>query len=165
MTKYLFFVLLLVGCYNHKKATVQHGRAVSTFPDIGADYCARVYPAKDSLIKGDSVVVTDTVEIEGKTIIDTVQITKGDTVQITKTIQLPGKVVNKTTTIRDTVVRVDNAKLDACQIERRKISDALQTEQARSDKYQKQARTRLWIIIGLMAAVIVWAYFKLKRKK
>lgn len=37
-------VLLLTGCYSRKKAQVQHGRAVSTFPEIGADYCARTYP-------------------------------------------------------------------------------------------------------------------------
>lgn len=42
----LLFILSLPSCYNQKKATVQHGRAVTTFPIIGAEYCANEYPVK-----------------------------------------------------------------------------------------------------------------------
>lgn len=167
MTKYIFLVFLLVGCYSHQKATNQHGRAVATFPDIGADYCARTYPPKDSLIKGDSVIVLDTIYQGGETFIDTVIVPSTDSVRvwITKTVQLPAKVVTRTVTIRDTVVKINTALLDACQIEKRKLTDALTVEQKRADKYQGQAKQRLWILLGIAGAFLVWLFFRLKRKK
>ena len=36
------------------KARINFGRAVTSFPEIGAIYCALTYPVKDSSVKGDS---------------------------------------------------------------------------------------------------------------
>lgn len=45
--KYILFVLLLSSCaYNRDTATKQHGRAVATFPEIGAAFCADKYPVR-----------------------------------------------------------------------------------------------------------------------
>ncbi len=40
----VIFCFVLCGCFSQKQAQKQFGRAVSTFPEIGADYCARTYP-------------------------------------------------------------------------------------------------------------------------
>lgn len=162
--------ILFCSCYNQKKATVQHGRAVNTYPVIGAEFCARVYPQKDSLIKGDSVVTIDTLFIGVEdTIIDTV--TVKDTVRITKVVQLPGTVITKTVVRVDTVEKESTrllAVIDLCNIEKRAAVTALQTEQKRADKYQGQAKKRgmiMWgLIIGLIIAAGTWTYFKLRKK-
>lgn len=162
---YILVILVLSGCYSFDKANKQHGRAVATFPTIGADYCARVYPPQDSVIKGDSVIVIDTLTLPGTVTTDTVQVLGTDTIRITKTVTLPAKEIIKTVYIHDTALVVDRAALDACNIEKRQLTAALGTEQARADKYQSQARTRGWALLGLLAAGGVWLYFKFTRKK
>lgn len=162
MIKYLIILVLLTGCYTRPVAVRQHAKAATTYPDIAADYCARVYPSKDSLIKGDTVTVTDTIYEGGTSYIDTVKVL--DTVRITKTITLPAKIITRTVNIHDTVIKVNTADLDLCNIERRKVIDSLNKEQARADKYQKRAKVRGFILLGLLLAAIVYLYFKLKGK-
>jgi len=160
--KYLILLILLSGCYSRKVATKQHGRAVSTYPDLAADYCARIYPAKDSLIKGDSIVVTDTIYTGGLTSFDTTIIM--DTKYITKTIQLPGTKIIERIFKTDTVVRVDKAALDLCSIERGKALTIATDKTKEADKWRKIAKKRFWIILG-MGAGIALGIVALIRKK
>jgi DNA mismatch repair ATPase MutS len=50
--KYLIIVLAalsLTGCYTQHKATTQFNRAVATYPELGASFCAWTYPIKESV--------------------------------------------------------------------------------------------------------------------
>ena len=162
MTRYLFALVLLTGCYTLPKATRQHGKAVATFPAIGADYCARTYPPRDSVIKGDSIVTLDTLYIGGEIINDTTVLR--DTIRITKVVQLPGREVTRTVIRVDTVRLVNTAAVDLCRIQQGQAVAALEKEQARADKYRKRATTWMLVALGLLLAAGVWGYFKLRRK-
>ncbi len=58
------------------------------------DLCAEMFPVKDSIIKGDSVLLFDTLFIEGEITIDTM-VTK-DSVFITTVKRLPAQTITKT---------------------------------------------------------------------
>ena len=160
--KYLILLVLLSGCYSRPIATKQHGRAVSTYPDLAADYCARVYPAKDSLIKGDSVVIFDTIYTGGNVSFDTTIIM--DTKYITKTIQLAGVRVIERIFKTDTVIRVDRAALDLCSIERGKAIHNEEAQRIECDKWRKIAKKRFWIIVGLGAGIALGIFVALRKK-
>ena len=151
--KYILLAFILSGCYGLQKAKIQHGKAVSTFPEIGAEYCAITFPAKDSIIKGDSVLSFDTVYVGGETVFDTV-VTKGDTVRIVKTVTQPAKVVTKTVAIHDTIIRVDRAAVELCAIERRNAIANETAERTRADKWEQRAKTRFWINLGLIFLIV-----------
>jgi len=158
----LLFVMTLPGCYPIKKARAQHGKAVTSFPEIGADYCARTYPVQNNYIKGDSVVTFDTLYVGGDFIFDT--ITVNDTVRITKVIQLPGKLITKFIRVTDTVKVVDKAALDLCSIERGKAIFLLDEKTKESDKWKKIAIKRLWVIIGLGVVLGLGIFFTVRKK-
>lgn len=158
----LLVVVALTGCYNQRKATVQHGRAVATFPEIGADYCARTYPPDTTFRPGDTLVVLDTLYVGGEIHFDTVYSQRRDTVYITRYVQ--GAHTIERHYIRDTVVTVDRASLDAANIDRKKAVDLLAGETIERRKYQKQARTRLWILIAIGAVAGGWIVWKVRKK-
>ena len=154
--------MTLGGCYNQRKATVQHGKAVSTFPAIGADYCNRIYPCKDSVIKGDSVIVYDT--LWGNTV-DTITEVKvfEDTVIVTKVIQLPGKVITKTITITDTMRVTNTAALDLCSIERKAATLSADAFRQERDKYKSNRNWWRKVAIGLMIVLGLGIIAKFKK--
>jgi hypothetical protein len=161
--RYLILLILLSSCYNQRKATLQHAKAVAAYPEIGAAYCSRTYPPKDSTTPGTVVTRIDTLWGAGDITTDTIYL-EGKPVQVTKVVTLPGKVIRETYYRTDTIYRVDNAAVDLCRIREGKAVNALQKEQARADKYQGKAKSRLWIIIGLAMAIGVWTYFKIRGK-
>jgi hypothetical protein len=157
--------LLLLGCYSQEKAQRQHGKAVATYPEIGADYCARIYPpARDTIIKGDTVVEVQIIyEDTGSVIVDTVN--NLDTVTITRTITKPTQTIVQRIYQTDTLYRENRAALDLCEKERREAVAALSVEQSRADKYKKRAALRGYILLGLILAAAVWLYYSLKNRK
>lgn len=156
-------LVLLAGCYTKKKAVTQHGRSVATYPEIGADYCARIYPPTNTVIKGDSIVTVDSIFIAGEQFFDTVRV--DSIVRITKTITLPAKIITQRVVITDTVRVVDNAALDLCNIEKRAATLALTTEQDRADKYKARAAKYLKILIGLGALLLLGLFLRFRKKK
>jgi len=160
--KYLIFIIVLSGCYSRQKAVKQHGRASATYPEIAADYCARIYPAKDSLIKGDSIVITDTIYTGGLTSFDTTIVM--ETKYITKTIQLPGTKIIERIFKTDTVVRVDRAALDLCSIERGKALTIATDKTKEADKWRAIARKRFWLLVGLGAAMALGIFAMIRKK-
>lgn len=98
---YFLILALLIGCNPVEKAK----KTLSANKEEAAKFCADEFPVKEVFIKGDSVVITDTLE-SFEVWIDTV--TTKDTVYITKT--LPGKVITRTVRTTDTVVRRDMAR-------------------------------------------------------
>ena len=159
----IILCILLSGCYNQRKATSQFGKAVTAYPKIGADYCAITYPPKEKLIKGDSVIVLDTIYTGGETFFDTVY-TSPDTVLITKTVTLPAKVINKTITLHDTLVVENTAALKSCQLDNSKMLSLLHDKTKEADKWRKTAKKRFWIIAGMGAAMALGLFLALRRK-
>lgn len=156
----LLFILSLPSCYNQKKATVQHGRAVTTFPIIGAEYCANNFKPKDSLIKGDSIIKFDTIFVGGEVIVDTVR--SLDTIRIIKTVQLPGKVITKTVVIVDTIRIESTAKLAVCRDELGKVIGLLVAKTAESEKWKGKSRKHFWIMSGLGLLLLIIGGLKIR---
>lgn len=157
--KYILIVLVLAGCYSERRAMQQFSRAVAFDPAIPAEFCARQFPPRDTVVH-DTTVVTDTLEVEGTTQTDT--ITVNDTVRITRTVQLPGQTVTRTVTIRDTIRVTNTAALDACRIEVTKLVTVITPITSDRDKYKKRSRTYFWIILACGAIIGVGAYSKLR---
>lgn len=153
--------MILPGCYNYRKAVTQHGRSVVTYPAIGADYCSRTYPCRDSLIKGDSVIVYDTLYGAGEVTHDTT--TVRDTVRVTKVVFRP-VTVTKTVRITDTIRVTDPAALDACTIAKDGAIRLAEDYKAEAAKWRETARTRFWIIAGIGAVGLIGLLLFLKRK-
>jgi hypothetical protein len=157
-------ILLLTGCYTRKKATTQFGRAAITYPELPAEYCARTYPTKDSVIKGKDIIHVDTLWGEGEVIIKSDTIKARDTIFIRVTRELPGKVIERTFTRTDTVFQTNTAAVDLCAIERRNAI-ALATDKTKeADKWRKIAKKRFWIILG-MGTVMALGIFAIIKKK
>mgnify|MGYP001279806125 FL=1 len=100
----LLTIILLSGCNPVKQAQKQF----RLNPDKFAGLCGDYFPPKDSLIKGDTVTLTDTLWGAGETIIETKVV--NDTIVKTK-IEVREKVITKTVKVTDTVVRVNQAKV------------------------------------------------------
>ena len=92
MKNILFLLIILTGCATQKKADKFYAK----HPELLALKCATTYPVKDSIIKGDSVILFDTLwETSTDTLISEPQV-------IIETKIVP-KTVTKWVTIRDMV--------------------------------------------------------------
>lgn len=154
-------VIAFTGCYTAKKAKAQFSKSVVAYPELAADYCARTYPPKDSLIKGDSVVTYDTLWGAGIIHFDTLYSFHKDTVFITRF--APGKTIIQTIHQTDTIYQENRAALDLCEIERRAAVLAQKQLTDERDSWKGKAKKRFWIILGLatlIAISIVWKVYK-----
>lgn len=158
----ILFVLSLCSCYTPRKAKGDFGKAVTAYPEIGATFCAITYPAKDSLIKGDSIVTYDTLWGEGEIHFDTIYSRSKDTVYITKFIH--GNIIRETIRTTDTVRVVDMAALTSCRLEQGKIVDLLTDKTAEVSALRKLAKKRFWVIAGMGAAIGLWLFLFIRRK-
>lgn len=153
-------VLFLFGCYTERKAKEQFGKAVSSYPEIGSNFCAITYPPKDTTIR-DTTRTSETIYLPGEERTDTVKVL--DTIRITKTIKLPGSHTRDTVWITNTVKVTDQAALKSCDLERQKVVNLLV---AKTADYDKMKKTRnIWMIIAICCFVIigVGTYLKLKK--
>ncbi len=144
----------LFACNPVKKAI----KTMDEHPAQAALFCASRFPAKDSLIKGDTVTVRDTITSK-ETEIVTVDCppNQKDTVRISKACP-PGKTIYVTNTIRDTIVRVDKAKekvlennLTACQTTVTKVQGDYEDMKDKRDKW----RLWFWIMVGAAGVYVV----------
>lgn len=157
-------IVALTGCYGPKLANKQHGRAVATYPEIGADYCARIYPPDTTFVPGDTLRSFDTIYTGGSVHFDTVFSRLRDTVYITRYVQLPGTHTIERQVIRDTVRQIAGAALDGLRIDLRKSTDLLAAETSDRKKYQKQAKIRLWILIAIGGVGLLLGWLKLRKR-
>lgn len=158
----LGLAIMLFSCNPLKKA-------VKTFdenPNVAALYCSVNFPAKDSLIKGDTVVLLDTLETQGPVI--EVQV-PGDTVKI-KGQCPPVKVITKFSRVTDTIIRIDHAKeiVMAGEIQKRdktigerdseitELKGELKAMKGKRDKW----RLWVWILVGAAGA---YTFLKIKK--
>lgn len=161
MKKYIPILLLFIGCVNTKKAT----NFMLTHPEVLAPICAKEFPVKDSLIKGDSVVLYDTLwglRIISDTIVDK------DTVRIT--ITLPAKTITKTVHVTDTIIKENTARLaqvlnqlgesnNAGLVLSRKNDDL---KEKIADMTSKRNKWRLWFWI-CVGAIGMFTLLKIKK--
>ena len=149
----LIFIYMLFGCNPLKKAQ----QTFDANKPAAAEYCADRFPVKDSLIKGDTLVTTDTVyfkEYENVITVDTFR-----TAPITNT-----RIITKTIRIVDTVIRRDNAReqvlanqvrqCNDLQIElvnkNTRLSEQVDEIKGKRDKW----RIRFFILLGLTIAYV-----------
>lgn len=136
-----------------------------THPEVLAPICADEFPVKDSLIKGDSIVLYDTlwgIKIESDTVV-----TK-DTVRITNT--LPAKIITKTVTVVDVVYRENTARVsqllnqvgDCNKTVIRKDVKIDDLEQSLSAMKKARNKWRLWLFIAIGAAGM-FTFLKIKK--
>lgn len=164
--RYFLLILLFTGCYSSKKAKLQFNKAALNYPEIPAAYCANEFPVRDSVIK-DTVTTTDTVLIQGSITEDTLIVRVNDTVRITIIRDLPGKVITNTVHIRDTIIRENTAALKSCEIDKSKLITLTEAQAADIKKYKGRAKTKGFIMWGLIALIIlvIGANVWLKSKK
>lgn len=157
--KYIIILLLLASCNPLKKA-------VKTFDDnpaAAALYCATNFPAKDSLIPGDTIVKTDTLT-EGVFIE-----VPCDTVKIRVECP-PTRTITKTVHVTDTIVRVDHAKevsLQATVSQRdNTIGEQAKTiNRKQTDLDDMKGKRNWWRIVALILAGVLGlaTFLKIKR--
>lgn len=180
-------LFILAGCYTEKKATNQHGRAVATFPEIGADYCARTYPPQpsiDSVFTSDSSKFKETIEgLQGdlysaSALTDSLinALANGDTtcrkyaqviIELQKQIiALKQKVITLppvTTHTEKTNTIVNTAEVDLWRIEVRRAIGLLEKKTAEYDKMKKARDKWRLIAIGLMVVLGLGLFFKIRK--
>lgn len=164
----LLTVANLVGCYSASKAKAQFSRAVIHSPEILAQACIDKYPAKDSLIKGDTVQIisTDTLWGLGETRVDTI-FQAGKPYEVTRTIIVPGKTIIETRLRVDTVEKESVRLLAALDLANINLtrSLALSDEKTKeADKWKRIAKKRFWVILGMGAAMALGIFAMVRRK-
>lgn len=164
----LILVSNLTGCYSESKARGQFSRAVVAYPEILPKACIDKYPAKDSLIKGDTVQIisTDTLWGLGETRIDTV-FQAGKPYEVTRTIIVPGKTIIETRLRVDTVEKESIRLLAALDLANINLtrSLALSDEKTKeADKWRKIAKKRFWVILGLSAGIALGVVAMARKK-
>lgn len=147
-----FLILLTIASCNPQKKLQKALNEIAKHPIESAKYCADKYPVKDSIIKGDTITVTDTV---WGLVTDTVTDIYNDTVFVTK---FQDRVINKTRTVKDTIFRENTARVK--ELEQRYLNCEgkyqalfLKYEQAvqQGFEYKKQRnkmRLWFWILVG-----------------
>lgn len=157
----ILFVLSLCSCSPSRrlnKAKGEFGRAVTSFPEIGAEYCAITYPVKT--IHGKDSITVDTLWGSGETVFDTVYSHSKDTVYVTRFIR--GNTIRETITRIDTVV--NTAEIAACRLQQGKIVDLLTDKTAEELKWRKKAKNRFWVIAGMGGAIGLWLFLFIRKK-
>ena len=160
----LFLIMLLISCNPSKKAQRELEKAKSILSGNiveAARFCMDKFPDKTEYIKGDSVVIFDTLYV-GEVVFDTLE-TK-DTVIITK--NLPGKVITKTIRITDTIKIEDRAKLIAANADLNdKIGEVAVLKNDVSElkknvaEWKEKAKKRWWLWV-VIVALIGWNFRK-----
>lgn len=109
----LFLTVSVIGCATQRKAEKFYDK----HPEKLAEKCATEFPVKDSIIKGDSVILFDTL---WETFTDTL-ISEPQVIIETK---LVPKTVTKWVTIRDTIIRENTARVAVLGSQIAKLNEA-----------------------------------------
>lgn len=115
MRIYLVLLVIFGSCATQRKAEKFYDK----HPEKLAEKCATEFPVKDSIIKGDSVILFDTL---WETFTDTL-ISEPQVVTEIKTVP---KIVTKTVVVRDTIIRENTAKVSVLGSQIAKLNEANQ---------------------------------------
>lgn len=161
-TAAIILLILLSSCYTKQKAVKQFSRSAVAYPEVAADYCGRVYPPIGTFIAGKEVYRIDTLFSDGELLILSDTATIKDTVIITKTKHIP-TIIRGTVVKTDTVVKIDKADLDLCNIQLNSSLNLLAERNSEVNDWKAKAKKRFWINAGLVA-LSLFLLFLLIRK-
>lgn len=149
-----FVLLIFIGCQSVQKATDYLKKK-----DALAELCADTYPVRDSLIKGDSIITTDT--LWGLEFIhDSTMVETKDT--IIRTITRP-VTVTKVIRVTDTIVKENTARVEALQVQNGKLYEQNMKLVEQRDKFKEQRnKIRIWFWI-LVGAIGLYTFLKIKK--
>lgn len=160
MIKYLLLTLILVGCYNERKATQQFAKAAVAYPRIGAEYCSDKYPIKDSLIR-DTSYHFDTLYMAGKN--DTAYYFAHDTLTRIITKIVP-QIITKEIHIVDTIIKENTAAVRLCEIDKNNAIKLAVDQTKIANDFKAKAHKRGTIMWSIIAAIVIggglWVYSK-----
>ena len=161
MKNILFLLIILTGCATQKKADKFYAK----HPELLALKCATTYPVKDSIIKGDSVILFDTL---WETFTDTL-ISEPQVIIETKIVP---KTVTKWVTIRDTIIRENTARVAVLSSQIAKLNEANRVLSEKTHELSQERDTfkhemnkwRLRFFLLLFGVTILYG-FKVKTTK
>jgi len=157
----LFLTVSVIGCATQRKAEKFYDK----HPEKLAEKCATEFPVKDSIIKGDSVVLFDTL---WETFTDTL-ISEPQVVTEIKTVP---KIVTKTVVVRDTIIRENTAKVAVLSSQIAKLNEANRVLSEKTHELSQERDTfkhernkwRLRFFLLLFGVTILYG-FKVKTTK
>lgn len=166
-TIWIILISLLVGTMliGAMSCTNKIAKAKDTFDNNkkeAAEYCAEKFPVKTEYIKGDSVLLLDTLYV-GENVFDTVTVETKDTVYRTITKTLPAKVINKTIRITDTIVKENTARIEDFNIQLRNKEIENGILKADRDNWKVKAKQRLWWFLIAVGAMGAYTILKIKK--
>jgi len=157
----LFLTVSVIGCATQRKAEKFYDK----HPEKLAEKCATEFPVKDSIIKGDSVFLFDTL---WETFTDTL-ISEPQVVTEIKTVP---KIVTKTVVVRDTIIRENTAKVAVLSSQIAKLNEANRVLSEKTHELSQERDTfkhernkwRLRFFLLLFGVTILYG-FKVKTTK
>lgn len=157
----LFLTVSVIGCATQRKAEKFYDK----HPEKLAEKCATEFPVKDSIIKGDSVILFDTL---WETFTDTL-ISEPQVVTEIKTVP---KIVTKTVVVRDTIIRENTAKVAVLSSQIAKLNEANRVLSEKTHELSQERDTfkhernkwRLRFFLLLFGVVLAYA-LKVKMTK
>jgi len=166
-TIWIILISLLVGTMliGAMSCTNKIAKAKDTFDNNkkeAAEYCAEKFPVKTEYIKGDSVLLLDTLYV-GENVFDTVTVETKDTVYRTITKTLPAKVINKTIRITDTIVKENTARIEDFRIQLRNKDIENGILKADRNNWKVKAKQRLWWFLIAVGAIGAYTILKIKK--
>jgi len=156
--------MLIVGCLSscNPQRKIQKAEQVLKAANALAKICADEFPVKEVFIKGDSVLLFDTLYV-GENIFDTVYKTFNDTVTRVVTKTLPAKIVTKTVRITDTIVKENTARIEDFNIQLRNKEIENGILKADRDNWKVKAKQRLWWFLIAVGAIGAYTILKIKK--
>ena len=164
MAMIIMSTMLIVGCLSscNPQRKIQKAERVLKDADALAKICADEFPVKEVFIKGDSVLLFDTLYV-GENIFDTVYKTFNDTVTRVVTKTLPAKVINKTIRITDTIVKENTARIEDFNIQLRNKEIENGILKADRDNWKSKAKQRFWWLLIAIGAMGAYTILKIKK--
>lgn len=184
---YLIIIVLSVSsCYSPRRAQKQLARAVTTYPKLGADYCAGAYPCAVSgsdtvYLPPDSTGYLDYIsslnrELQGayEEQDSLIAALNADTacqryeaeikalrgrIQVLQALASKPAIVTNTIEIHDTVP--DMARIRSLELARDRSDADRRKWEAKSDSWEKMAKTRFWIMWALILVIVGAAGYKI----
>ncbi len=148
--RYIIIIFLLGGCLSQKKVV----HYLNENHQISADYCAEKFPVKDSIYVKDTVVLYDTLQLQGVVVYDTLSV-KGEPVIIERACP-PTKVITKTVRVDSVITRRDIAQETSLRLTIKRLSLSNELLLSERDSFKGKATTRGLYLWGLIALLGLW---------
>lgn len=164
MAMIIMSTMLIVGCLSscNPQRKIQKAERVLKDNDALAKICADEFPVKEVFIKGDSVLLFDTLYV-GENVYDTVYKTFNDTVTRVVTKTLPAKIITKTIRITDTIVKENTARIEDFNIQLRNKDIENGILKADRDNWKSKAKQRFWWLLIAIGAMGAYTILKIKK--